>query len=50
MSSDELVAWAERFKCPAFVAFMSAKQYDRYIKLLTPVRSCGMASIPLTRT
>ena len=38
MSSDKLVAWAERFKCPAFVAFISAKQYDRYIKLLTPER------------
>ena len=36
MSSDELVALAERFKCTAFVVFISVKQYDRYIKLLTP--------------
>ena len=50
MIRDELVARAERFKCPAFVAFMSAKQYDRYIKLLTPRGSLVMASILLTRT
>lgn len=36
MSSDSLVAWAGRFEFPAFVTRLSAKQYGRDIKLLTP--------------